>query len=67
MEAPPRTEEPTWPFTDVTEGDDWFYDAVAYVYENGIMAGTSETTFEPGMLLRITVSTIKAEPITKEA
>ena len=35
----------------MTEGDDWFYDAVAYVYENGIMAGTSETTFEPGMLL----------------
>ena len=48
---PEEPEEPTWPFTDVTEGDDWFYDAVAYVYENGIMAGTSETTFEPGMLL----------------
>ena len=44
-------EEPTWPFTDVTEGDDWFYDAVAYVYENGIMAGTDETTFEPYMEL----------------
>ena len=44
-------EEPTWPFTDVTEGDDWFYDAVAYVYENGIMAGTGETTFEPYMEL----------------
>ena len=40
-------EEPTWPFTDVTEGEDWFYDAVAYVYENGIMAGTDEATFEP--------------------
>ncbi len=39
------------PFTDVTEGDDWFYDAVAYVYENGIMAGTDETTFEPYMEL----------------
>ena len=49
--TPSEPEEPTWPFTDVTEGDDWFYDAVAYVYENGIMAGTSETTFEPGMLL----------------
>lgn len=35
-----------WPFEDVAEGD-WFYDAVAYVYENGIMAGTSSTTFEP--------------------
>ena len=45
--TPSEPEEPTWPFTDVTEGDDWFYDAVAYVYENGIMAGTDETTFEP--------------------
>ena len=49
--TPSEPEEPTWPFTDVTEGDDWFYDAVAYVYENGIMAGTSETTFEPTMEL----------------
>ena len=49
--APTEPEEPTWPFTDVTEGDDWFYDAVAYVYENGIMAGTSDTTFVPDMLL----------------
>ena len=49
--TPFEPEEPTWPFTDVTEGEDWFYDAVAYVYENGIMAGTSDTTFEPGMLL----------------
>ena len=49
--APTEPEEPTWPFTDVTEGDDWFYDAVAYVYENGIMAGTSDTTFEPYMEL----------------
>ena len=48
---PSEPEEPTWPFTDVTEGDDWFYDAVAYVYENGIMAGTDETTFEPTMEL----------------
>ena len=45
--APSEPEEPTWPFEDVTEGDDWFYDAVAYVYENNIMAGTSDTTFEP--------------------
>ena len=49
--TPSEPEEPTWPFTDVTEGGDWFYDAVAYVYENGIMAGTSETTFEPYMEL----------------
>ena len=49
--TPTEPEEPTWPFEDVTEGDDWFYDAVAYVYENGIMAGTDETTFEPYMEL----------------
>ena len=49
--TPSEPEEPTWPFEDVTEGDDWFYDAVAYVYENGIMAGTGETTFEPYMEL----------------
>ncbi len=49
--TPTEPEEPTWPFTDVTEGDDWFYDAVAYVYENNIMAGTDETTFAPYMEL----------------
>ena len=49
--TPSEPEEPTWPFTDVTEGDDWFYGAVAYVYENGIMAGTGETTFAPYMEL----------------
>ena len=49
--TPSDPEEPTWPFEDVTEGEDWFYDAVAYVYENGIMAGTDETIFEPTMEL----------------
>lgn len=34
------------PFTDVAYGD-WFYDEVAYVYANGLMDGTSATTFEP--------------------
>lgn len=34
------------PFADVKPGD-WFYDAVAYVYANGLMDGTSATTFEP--------------------
>ena len=49
--TPSEPEEPTWPFEDVTEGEDWFYDAVAYVYENGIMAGTDETIFDPYMEL----------------
>ena len=36
----------TFPFVDVKTGD-WFYDYVAYVYSNGLMDGTSATTFEP--------------------
>ncbi len=34
------------PFTDVKTAD-WWYEAVKYVYENKLMAGTSTTTFEP--------------------
>ncbi len=36
----------TLPFTDVS-ADDWFYDPVCYVYSQGLMTGTSATTFEP--------------------
>lgn len=36
------------PFTDVSEND-WYYDAVAYAYENGLMEGTGYTTFAPSM------------------
>jgi uncharacterized repeat protein (TIGR02543 family) len=36
----------TNPFTDVGEND-WFYDAVGYAYLNGLMNGTSDTTFSP--------------------
>lgn len=42
LEAP----APVLPFTDVTTSD-WFYDAVAYVYDNSLMTGTSATTFSP--------------------
>ena len=38
------------PFTDV-RADDWFYDPVCYVYNNGLMTGTSATTFEPNTSL----------------
>ena len=38
------------PFTDV-DSDDWFLAAVQYVYENDRMAGTSSTTFQPGVNL----------------
>ena len=34
------------PFTDVRESD-WFYEDVAFAYENGLFAGTSNTTFSP--------------------
>lgn len=34
------------PFTDVKTSD-WWYEAVKYVYENKLMAGTSTTTFAP--------------------
>lgn len=38
------------PFTDVKE-DDWFYEAVKYVVQKGLFAGTSETTFEPNLAM----------------
>lgn len=34
------------PFSDVAEGD-WFYDAVKFVNESGLMNGMSDTTFAP--------------------
>ena len=34
------------PFTDVP-GSAWYYDGVAYVYQHGLMAGTSATAFSP--------------------
>ena len=36
----------TLPFIDVHPGD-WFYDPVCFVYSQGLMTGTSATTFEP--------------------
>lgn len=44
------TEEPTFPFEDVSESA-WYYDAVKYVYENSIMAGTGDVTFDPEVKL----------------
>ena len=34
------------PFVDV-HANDWFFDPVCYVYREGLMTGTSATTFEP--------------------
>lgn len=54
----PKPEEPALPFTDVKEGD-WYYDAVTYVYENGVMSGTSASAFQPaGQLSRAMVAQV---------
>ncbi len=58
------------PFTDVPEGE-WYYDAVVYVYENKLMNGTSETTFEPeeqltrGMIVTILHRVVGTPPAEK--
>ena len=49
-----------FPFVDVKPGD-WFYEYVVYVYSNGLMDGTSATTFEPnGTMTRAMVWAILA-------
>lgn len=40
--------EPKNPFADVDEND-WFFDAVEYMYQNGYMTGTSDDRFDPDM------------------
>lgn len=35
-------------FKDISPGD-WFYEAVKFVYENGLMVGTSNSNFSPNM------------------
>ena len=49
IETEPEQPE-SLPFTDVSSGE-WYYDAVAYVYERGLMDGTSAVTFDPGAVL----------------
>lgn len=48
--TPPDPPQPVieLPFTDVAKGT-WYYDAVKFMYENGLMAGTGEDTFSPNM------------------
>lgn len=59
------------PFTDVKEAD-WFYDAVRTVCVQGLMTGTSDTTFSPGVeTSRAMAATLlwrlAGEPAPKEA
>ena len=60
--TPDDDDEPvvTFPFTDVREGQ-WFYEAVKYVYDEGIMNGMDRYTFDPnGSLTRAMVWTMLA-------
>ncbi len=50
--------KPTLPFVDVSEGK-WYYNAVKWVFERGLLTGTSDTEFSPndpmtrGMLVTV--------------
>jgi uncharacterized repeat protein (TIGR02543 family) len=52
--TPEETAPESWvnPFADIKDSD-WFYDAVAYVYQRDLMTGanTNPMTFSPGMTL----------------
>lgn len=50
-EEPAQPETVTWtnPFSDVRTGD-WYYSAVQYAVEKGLMKGTSSNTFSPGVV-----------------
>ena len=46
MAGSPEVKDMTTPFTDIIEGS-WYYDAVVWGYNNGVIKGTSTTTFSP--------------------
>ena len=69
-EEPEETEEikepVTIPFTDVKESD-WFYDAVSYAVENGLMSGMSEDIFAPNTpltreMLAVVLYNVEGQP-----
>ena len=45
----PLAAAPEMPFLDV-KATDWFYDYVKYMYDHGLMVGTSEDEFSPGLM-----------------
>ncbi|MBR3415074.1 MAG: S-layer homology domain-containing protein, partial [Clostridia bacterium] len=57
LPASARADEPALPFRDVSEGD-WFFEAVAYVYEHGIMVGVTADTFS------VSSATTRAQLVT---
>ena len=66
-----RHGELTLPFTDVKKSD-WSFGDIAYVYEKGLMQGTSATTFSPkmttsrGMIVTILLR-LEGEPVVNYA
>ncbi|MEE0968042.1 MAG: S-layer homology domain-containing protein [Clostridia bacterium] len=58
------------PFIDVDKKDDWYYDDVKFVYENGLMEGVSANRFKPngditrGMIVTI-LYRLEGEPTAK--
>lgn len=58
IEEEPAPQPSGEPFIDVSSSD-WFYDAVEYVYETGMMNGASSSLFEPnGITTRAMIVTI---------
>ena len=55
--ASARDGESALPFKDV-RSDDWFFEAVAYVYEHGIMVGVTADTFS------VSTATTRAQLVT---
>lgn len=49
-EIEPVEETTVNPFADVAETD-WYFEDVAYAYENGLMIGTSDTEFSPNAIV----------------
>ncbi len=57
---PDEPDTPDFPFTDVSVNA-WYYEAVKYVYENGIMNGMDRYSFQPnGTLTRAMIWTMLA-------
>lgn len=50
QQEPTQTENVVKTFSDIKQ-DDWFYDDVMFVFDNKIMAGTSENLFSPDTTL----------------
>lgn len=48
-EQSPKDDTSTWPYSDVPESGTWYSEAVGYVTEHGLMAGTAATRFDPNV------------------